>query len=170
VFINLMTTLPALILFVQYGLLASWRYFFSDGTAIPLGGGYALHLPVNPLLLGILGYGLVLTVCLSLLLLATATWLRKTVPMIMVWTTLFLFLRLLAASLVDGLHYDARWRLIDLWHSTYLVGNAMLGIPPYAISHAPQPQIWESSLVLGVVCLLCLTYLSFRIRAVEIVR
>src|SRR5262249_33880642 len=70
VFINLMTTLPALVLFVQYGLLTEWSFFWEY---LSLAGG-------------IVAYGLVLTAALSLLLLATATWLRKTVPMIMVWT------------------------------------------------------------------------------------
>jgi hypothetical protein len=169
VFVNLMTTVPALVLFVQYGLLESWGYFVGDGVALRL-GGRALELPVNPLLLGILGYGLVLTVCLSLMLLATAVWLRRTVPLIMVWTTLFVFLRALASALVDGLHYDARWRLIDLWHDTYLVGNACLGIPSTAIRPFPQPPTAEALLVLGVACVLCLMYLNLRIRAVEIVR
>src|SRR5436853_7612524 len=98
-----MTTLPALILFVQYGLLASWRYFIGGGTNLVL-GNFTFNVPVNPLLLGIVGYGLILTVCLTLLLLATATWLRRTVPMIMVWTTCFLFLRLLGSALVEGLN------------------------------------------------------------------
>jgi ABC-2 type transport system permease protein len=170
VFVNLMTTLPALVLFVQYGLLDSWQYFSGDGVPIRWGEAVAFELPVNPLLLGILGYGLVLTVCLSLFLLATATWLRRTVPMIMAWTTLFIFMRLLAAALVDGLHYDARWRLIDLWNDTYLVGNALLGLAHASIRPAPQPLTMEAFLVLGAACLLCLTYLNLRIRAVEIVR
>src|SRR5207249_7540779 len=99
------------------------------GEGVRLGTGeWAIYLPVNQLLLGILGYGLVLTFCLTLVLLATATWLRRTVPMIMVWTTFFLFLRLLGGALVDGLHYDARWRLIDLWHIRYVVGHAGVGV------------------------------------------
>ena len=122
VFVNLMTTLPALVLFLQYGLLASWRYFIGDGTHLSL-GGMTLTLPINPLLLGIVGYGMVLTVCMTLVLLATATWLRRTVPMIMVWTTFFLFMRLLGTALVDGLNYDPHWRLIDMWNSTYLVAT-----------------------------------------------
>jgi ABC-2 type transport system permease protein len=169
VFVNLMTTLPALVLFVQYGLLASWHYFVGEGTTITVGGA-TLTLPVNPLLLGIVAYGLVLTVCLTLLLLATATWLRRTVPMIMVWTTFFLFFRFLASALVEGLHYDPRWRLIDLWNSTYLVGNACLGIPHGTIKPWPQPPTWEAGLVLTSVSVLCLIYLNLRIRAVEIVR
>jgi ABC-type transport system involved in multi-copper enzyme maturation permease subunit len=153
VFVNLMTTLPALILFVQYGFLDSWSYFIDNGR----------------LLAGILGYGAVLTVCLSLTLVATATWLRRTVPMIMIWTTLFFFFRLLAIALVDGFRYDPRWRLIDLWNNMYLVGNALLGMAPDSIRLA-EPPVYQAALILGALSTLCLIYLSLRIRAVEIVR
>ncbi len=154
VFINLMTTLPAAALFLQFGLLESWDYFFDNAH----------------LLAGILGYGVVLTVSLTLVLLAASVWLRRTVPLIMTWTTLFFFCRLLAAALVDGLHFDPRWRLIDLWNDTYLLGNTCLAVDPAVIRPAPQPEWYEAALVLGGVCLSCLTYLVLRIRAVEIVR
>jgi ABC-type transport system involved in multi-copper enzyme maturation permease subunit len=154
VFINLMTTVPALALFVQYGLLESWDYFYTAGG----------------LFVGILGYGLVLTVSLTLILLATAMWLRRTVPLIMVWTTLFFFCRLLALTLVDGFRFDPRWRLIDLWNDTLLVGTACLGLDPLRIRPYPQPASDEAALVLVGVSLLCLIYLVQRIRAVEIVR
>jgi ABC-2 type transport system permease protein len=154
VFINLMTTVPAIVLFVQYGLLDSWEYFVDN----------------RKLLLGILAYGLLLTVCLSLLLVATATWLRRTVPLIMVWTTLFFFFSLLGKTLVDGFHYDRRWRLIDLWNDTYLLGNACLGMAHETILPVEQPAVHEAGLLLGALSLLCLIYLSLRIRAVEIVR
>src|SRR5262249_29653601 len=120
------------------------------------------------LFFGILGYGAVLTVCLSLLLLASAMWLRRTVPLIMMWTTLFLFCRLLARALVLGLRYNPRWRLIDLWNDMYLVGNWCLRMEPPNVYF--QPAIVEAALVLGGVTLLCLTYLVMRIRAVEIVK
>lgn len=152
VFVNLMTTLPALILFVQYAFLYDWSYLF------------------NRLLLGILGYGLVLTISLSLLLVATASWLRRTVPLILVWTTLFFLFRLLAGALVDGLHYQPRWRLIDLWNNMYLVGNWCLGLELDSVRPRGQPAYIEAALVLGVICLLCLSHLTLRIRAVEIVR
>src|SRR5205823_6326742 len=73
VFVNLMTTLPALALYAQYGLLNTADYFVEN----------------LDLLAGLLGYGLVLTVFLSLLLVATASWLRQTIPLVMAWTTLF---------------------------------------------------------------------------------
>jgi len=150
VFVNLMTTVPALILYVQFGLLESWTYFVDK-----------FHL-----LIGILGYGLVLTVCLSLLIVAAAVWLRRTVPLIMTWTTLFFFCRLLGNALVDGFRYDPRWRLIDLWNDSYLVGSACLGLTNQA---GREPAAYEAFLVLGALCLLCLIYLNLRIRAVEIV-
>ena len=151
VFINLMTTAPALVLFVQYGLLDSAGEYFGE------------H---GRLLLGILGYGAVLTVSLTLVLLATATWLRRTVPLVMAWTTLFFFCRQLANALVDGLGMDPYWRLFDLWNDTYLVGCACLGLdrPPF------QPAWPEAALALGGVSLACLGYLVLRVRGVEIVR
>ncbi len=154
VFINLMTTVPAVVLWVQYGLLDSWDYFLTSWH----------------LLAGILAYGAVLTVALSLLLLATATWLRRTVPLVMAWSTLFFFCRLLAGALVDLLHYDARWRLFDIWNNTYLVGNVLLGLDPLLARPLPQPAWEEAAVVLAGVSILCLIYLTLRIRAVEIVR
>lgn len=154
VFVHLLTTIPAVILFVQYGLLDSWSYF-TDSTR---------------LLLGILAYGLILSVCLSLMIVAAATWLRKTVPLIMTWTTFFLFFRLLALAMVDGFKYSPRWRLIDLWNDTYIVGNALLGMTHDSLRPSPQPTVLEAALVLGGLSCVCLIYLNLRIRAVEIVR
>jgi ABC-type transport system involved in multi-copper enzyme maturation permease subunit len=152
--INLMTTVPAVILFVQWGVMESWDYFYESFG----------------LFLGILGYGLVLTLTLTLLILATATWLRRTVPLIMTWTALFFFCRLLATALVDGLHFSPRWRLIDLWNSMSLIGKVCLNIRARPGRPVMQPSWHEAALVLGGVSLLCLTYLIRRIRAVEIVK
>jgi hypothetical protein len=154
VIVNMMTTIPATVLFIQYGVLTSWNYFVDDFK----------------LFLGILGYGLELTVCLSLMLVATAGWLRRTVPMIMAWTTVFIFFRFLAGALVNGLQLNPRWRLIDLWNDTYLLGNYCLGVGVERIWPPRQPAVGEAVIVIGAVCLLCLTYLTARIRAVEIVR
>jgi ABC-2 type transport system permease protein len=154
IFVHLLTTLPAVLLFVQYGLLDSWSYFVDSFR----------------LLVGILAYGLTLSVCLSLMIVAAATWLRKTVPLIMTWTTFFLFFRLLALAMVDGFKYSPRWRLIDLWNDTYVVGNALLGMPHDTLRPAPQPTVLEAGLVLGGLSCICLIYLNLRIRAVEIVR
>ena len=160
----LLTTLPALVLFVQHGL-GDWHYLTNPsffGGSGPAGW---------QLVAGILGYGLVLAGFLSILLVAAASWMRRTMPLIMIWSTLFLFFRLLAGILVNGLQYDARWRLIDLWNNLCLVGVACLGYEqPPRFMPSPQPAFWEAGLVLAGVCILCLSYLNRRTRAVEVIR
>jgi ABC-type transport system involved in multi-copper enzyme maturation permease subunit len=153
VFINLLTTAPALILFVQVGLDTP-NYFAGNSR----------------LLAGILAYGLLLTVTLSLMIVAAATWLRRVVPMVMVWATAFVFSSRVTSTLVGPLHYNARWRLIDLWNNLYIVGNACLGMDHESLRTGPQPAVWEAAFVLGALTLLCVMYLNLRIRAVEIVR
>ncbi|HEV3236398.1 MAG TPA: ABC transporter permease subunit [Gemmataceae bacterium] len=153
VFINMMTTIPALLLYVEYGLLEEGYLFQS------------WHL-----VFGILGYGLILTLCLTLILMAAATWLRRTVPLIMGWATLFVFCRFLANVLVDRFQYPPRVRLIDLWNSMYVLGAHCLQIPRERINPVFQPRWYEASLFLGLICLICLTYLIRRVRAVEIIR
>jgi len=170
--VNLMTTLPALVLFVQYGFLDSWEYFVRDGQRLGAVSIGSVRIPLqgpNPLLFGIVGYGALLTVCLSIMLLATSCWLRKTVPLIMVWTTVFFFFRLVAVALVDGLQYDARWRLLDLWNDMTLVGGTCLGLGSESFRSSRQPAAAEALVVLSMVCVACLIYLSRQIRAVEVV-
>jgi ABC-2 type transport system permease protein len=152
VFINLMTTLPAVVLYVQYSLVDDRENYFVDKWQ---------------LLLGIFGYGAVLTCTLSLMLLATAIWVQRTVPMIMVWTTLFLFCRLLGGALINWLGFSRYWRLIDLWNSTVLLGNVCLQVD---VDLNTQPEWYWAAMVLAGVSLLCLTYLILRIRAVEVVK
>jgi ABC-2 type transport system permease protein len=172
VVVNLLTTLPALALFAQHGMDDMDYLIDPDFFLKNRGIGPASW----PLLLGILGYGALMTVTLSILLVATATWVRRTMPMVMVWTSLFLFLHLFSGMLVDGFHFDAHWRLVDLWTDIGLVGCAGLGLgeglnplPPLLLP-PPQPAVAEAALVLFGVCILCLIYLNQRTRAVEIVR
>ena len=165
--VNLLTTLPALALFAQHGF-DDLDYFFNPDYFYEnnLGRGYASW----PLLLGILGHGLLLSTFLSVVLVAVASWMRRTMPLILVWASLFLFMRMLANILVEGLQYNARWRLLDLWNSLSLLGRWCLGFSREQITPRQQPEYWEAALVLIGVVLLCLTYLNQRTRAVEIVR
>jgi hypothetical protein len=155
IFVNLMTTIPALILYLQAGLLYDWQSWYLD------------HLRE---LAGILGYGVVLTVTLSLLLVATSIWLRRTVPLVMVWAGVFVLCRMLAAFLVDGQRFDVRWRLLDLWNDLYLVGLWCLGAGHDTVRPPNQPQYWEAALAVAAVCAACLLYLRRRVQAVEIVQ
>jgi ABC-2 type transport system permease protein len=164
--VQMMTTLPALGLFGQHAFddwdyLWNVNYFIDEGGKGPAG---------FPLLLGIVGYGSLISMVLSILLVATATWMRRTMPLIMVWMSLFFFVRMLANLLVDGLRYDARWRLLDLWSSLTLLGQGLLGFGPGELGPRARPEFWEAALTLTGVCVVCLIYLNHRTRAVEIVR
>lgn len=146
--VNLMTTFFAVGLWFENGMLEGWSYYW-DGR---------YHL------LGILGYGAVLTLLLSLLLVTTASWVRKTVPMVMIWTGLFVLARAVGEAFVQRTG-STNWRMIDLWANAYVVGNWCLGMPRDSAFHEPL----QGALILAGVCLGCLIYLNRRIRAVEIV-
>lgn len=152
--VTLFVTLPAVLLWLEAGLLYDWQTYYLDNF---------------DLLLGILGYGLVLTATLSLLVVATAIWVRRTVPLVMVWMGLFVYPQILSSLLVDGLNLPAQWRLLDLWNNLYLCGLWCLQADPASIRPQPQPDDWEAALTVGGVMAVCLLYLRKRVRAVEIV-
>lgn len=153
--INCMTTIPAVLLFLEYGFILDWNYYYDDFG----------------LLLGILAYGSAITITMSLLLMTTATWLRRTVPLVMVWTAMFVMARLVQRWLVDGINLSPRWRLIDIWNDLYLFGMWCMGKDHRWLrpTNQIQPEYWEASVALLVVCVVCLLYLSRRVRAVEII-
>lgn len=168
VVIHLITTLPALGLYAQQ-VSNDWNYLL-DPDFFRHGSGNIKGSAGWPLLLGILGYGTLLSVVLGIFLVASSAYLERTLPLILVWTSAFLFLRALAAALVDGLKYDVRWRLLDLWNSLSLLGQWCLGFEHGDINPKPQPEFGEAALVLGIGCLACLTWLARRLRSLEIVR
>lgn len=167
ILVHLLTTVPALALFAQHAM-SDFAYFVRPDyfTAAGTGRGPASW----PLFLGIVGYGMVLAVALSIMLVAAASWLRRTMPLILTWVSLFLFLRILANVLVDGLKYDGRWRLLDCWNDLGLLGQACLGFEHQHLSAQPQPTFLEAGLVVMGVCVACLILLKMRTRDVPIVR
>ena len=162
VVVHMMTTLPALLLYCQHSF-DDWDYFANVNHFIDNGGKGPAGIA---LLLSILGYGTLLSAVLSILLVATASWMRRTMPLIMVWMSLFFFLRLLANILVANL--NVHWRLIDQWNNLTLLGQACLGY--WHEELGDQPAFWEAGLMLAGVCTVCLIYLNHRTRSVEIVR
>ncbi len=155
-FVNLLTTVPALALFIQAGLLYDWQTYYFDSIR---------------LLFGILGYGLVLTITLGLLLVATAVLVRRTVPLIMVWTGLFVLCRSLGAFLAETQRLGETWRLIDLWNNLYLIGLWLLGAEiTEGQTGFVQPPVWQAALVVVTVCVGSWFILQRRIQAVEVVQ
>jgi ABC-2 type transport system permease protein len=164
VVVNLLTTLPALVLFAQHGM-DDWHYFTDVNYFHPDGGPGSWQL-----LLGILSYGLILTTFLSLFLVTMVTLVRRTVPLVMLWVSTFLFLRIMSGLLVGVLKWDGRWRLLDLWNDMSLLGRACLGYDHSQLALKPQPAYLDAGLTLAGVSLLCLIFLNLRIRAVDIIR
>jgi ABC-type transport system involved in multi-copper enzyme maturation permease subunit len=152
--INLLTTFPAILLWLEAGLLYDWETYYFENL---------------DLLAGIIGYGLTLTVVLSLLVVATSVWLRRTVPLAMVWMGMFALLPMLASWLVDATK-DERWRLIDLWNNLYLCGLSCLGADHSTVRPPSQPEYWQAWIAVGLVVVTSLLYLRKRIQAVEIVQ
>lgn len=142
-----MTAVPALLLYVEFGLLDSWEYFWEARRS----------------LFGILGYGLLLCGMMSLLLVAVTSWVQKTVPLVMFWSGLFVMAPAVAQSMAV-LTGRPMYHLIDLWDCAYIVGNAMLGTKV-----DNRPPVWAAATVIAIVCTLCLFVLYARIRAVEVV-
>jgi ABC-type transport system involved in multi-copper enzyme maturation permease subunit len=166
--VHLITTIPALALFAQ-NAFRDWSYLFDADyfTVNNLGQGPAGW----RLLVGIVGYGMILAVFLGLTLVTMASILRRTMPLILGWVSAFLFLRILANVLVDGFRYDASWRLLDLWNNLGLLGRACLGFDPERLDlPAPQPTFTAAALTLLGVCTVCLMLLHRRTRGVPIVR
>ena len=109
--VSLTTTLPALVLYVEYGLLTDSFTYFRDNLGI---------------LRGILGYGLALSVTLSLLLFALTSWLQKTVPLVMAWACLFVLLPAVAL-LMREVYGGRNWQLLMLWRDLRLAGTWCFG-------------------------------------------
>jgi len=166
VIINLISTLPALVLFAQQ-TSNDWNYLLDPEYFVKTGGKGAAGWP---LLAGIFSYGGLLTLVLGLILLTTAALVHRTMPLILVWASLFLFLRAISQALVDGLRYDVHWRLIDLWNSLGLLGQAFLGFEHEDVNPKLQPSFAAAAMVLGGVCFLCLILLRRRMMRLAIVR
>lgn len=161
VFLAMLTTLPAVVLFLEAMLLSD------DIATAPW------HL-----LWGVLGYGAVLTIVLSPLVIALASWLRRRVPLVMVWTCILFFCRIMGDFLVDVLRYPPQWRMIDLWNLMYVVGSWCLQTSAdlggserirQLSQAARQPPVEQAILALLTVSTLAVIYLHTRIRAVEVV-
>jgi ABC-2 type transport system permease protein len=153
--VNLITTLPALALYAQAGLLYDWQTYYTG------------HLRQ---LFGILAYGAVMTGVLGLVLVAVAISVRRTVPLVMVWTGLFVLVPLIGRWLVDGPQLSPRWRLFDLWNDLYLVGLWLLDADFSSVKPDKHPAVLDAAITLCVVTVLCWAYVRRRVRAVDVIQ
>jgi len=148
--VEMTTALPALVLFVEYGLLCDSLAYFRDNVQIAL---------------GILAYGLLMSVALGLVLFASAAWLQRTVPLVMGWSCLFVLL----PAVAEILHHvtdDRRWELLIFWRDIRLVGTWFFG----ALDPAKETQLLPGAIaVVLAVCVLSALAIVPRVRAVKVV-
>ncbi len=148
--VELTTAVPALILYLEYGLLTESMTYFVENTRI---------------VWGILGYGLVMSVTLSLMLLALGSWLPRTVPLVMAWSCVFVLLPMFGAILRSA-YGDRRWLVFSLWQDMRLIGSWCFG---------PLDPGRESPLVAGAiaavvaVCAASAVAIVPRVRAIKVV-
>jgi|TARA_B100000427_G_C15478916_1_gene582014 ABC-2 type transport system permease protein len=152
--INLTTTLPALVLFIEYGLLGDSGKYFGENYSI---------------VLGILGYGILLSIVVGLLLFALVSWMPKPVPLVMLWGGLFVFLPILSRILTFAMREpgvrrrialeESPWRLLDFWYDLFVVGNSFFGID--------KPLLTGATLVVCAICIFSVIAIVIRLRLLQ---
>lgn len=148
--VTLVTTVPALILFVEYGTLSNSLAYFYENPRV---------------LTGILGYGAVLAVVQSLMIFAIAAWVPRTVPLVMTWLGLFVLLKGLADAMraIDGNRY---WLLLGFWDDMHRLGRWCFG----SLDENKIPSAGWCLAVLIAVCAASLALIISRVKAVEVVK
>jgi len=148
--VTIITTLPTLILFCEFGFLTSSFDYFLDHPRI---------------LAGILGYGAVLAVVQSLLLFAIAAWVPRTVPLVMTWLGMFVLVQALAEAL-RSINDNRTWLLLSIWGDMQRLGRWCFG----TLDAAKTPTAEQCAAALTALCAACLVLILARVRAVEVVK
>lgn len=148
--VSLTTTLPALILYVEYGVLTDSTVYFRENPGI---------------LFGILGYGLVLSVTLSLLLFAMSAWLQSTVPLVVSWACVFVLIPAIA-TMLRHVYDEDNWMLLILWRDMRLLGTWCFG---GIDTDREMRHLVPAAAVAAMVCALSLAAILPRVRAVRAV-
>lgn len=148
--VTVITTLPALALYFEYGLLSSSLDYFLE----------------NPRILGgIVGYGIILATVQSLMLFAIAAWVPRTIPLVMTWLGIFVLLKGLADAM-RAIDDNRLWLLLGFWDDMHRLGRWCFG----ALDNSRIPTAGQCAAVLAVISIVCIVLIIRRVRAVEVVR
>jgi ABC-type transport system involved in multi-copper enzyme maturation permease subunit len=148
--IAILTVLPALLLFFEYGMFTSSTDYWIDNWRIPV---------------SVLTFGAVICVVNSILLVTISAYLQRIVPITITWASLFLLLGRLGGYLYRETHVDY-WRLMDPWRDMRLVGRLCFGA---FRDEADRQLAWWALAILGSLCAVALLALVHRVRAVDVV-
>jgi len=148
--VTIMTTLPALLLFLEYGMFTSSADYWVNNWRI---------------VLSVLAYGAALCAVLSIWLVTLSAYLQRIAPIAIVWSTLFVMLNWAASELrrATGGEY---WKLLDPWRDIRYVGRLSFG----TFENYEEFRLAViATIILTVLCAICLVLLVRRVRAVDVV-
>ncbi|MGE0607335.1 MAG: ABC transporter permease subunit [Pirellulales bacterium] len=148
--ISLITTIPALILFVEWGMFTGSLSYWMDNWRVAL---------------SVVGFGAVICLTLSILLVSISAHLQKAAPIAIAWIGLF-FLMAGLAELLRTFTGNNRWRLFDLWRNMRLVGRLCFD---QVQNHDDRVVARQAAAILAAVCAIALIALVRRVRAVDVV-
>ncbi|MCA9102871.1 MAG: ABC transporter permease subunit [Planctomycetales bacterium] len=148
--ISLLTVLPALVLYVEYGMFtSSVEYWTSQWRTVA----------------SILSFGAVQCVVLGIMLVTLSAYLQRTAPIAITWTSAFIMLRTMSGQLREATENDY-WDLIDPWRTMRFVGRLCFGGD---LEGSERELAWWSLAVLATACTAALILLVRRVRAVDVV-
>lgn len=150
VLISLLTTVPALLLFIEYGMFtSSTEYWLSNGG----------------LILSVAGYGTIISVVCSIWLTSLSAYLQRAAPIAVAWSSLLV----LPGRFGDYLRSatdNEYWRLLDLWRDMRLAGRLCF---ERFRNDDERNLAWWAVAVLVTGCTVALIALVRRVRGVEVV-
>lgn len=148
--IALLTSVPAFLLFLEYGMFTSSFDYWIDNWEIAL---------------SILSYGAVLCIVLSIWIVTLSAYLQTIAPIAITWSCLFVLLGGISSALRRATD-NRYWELLNPWRDIRYVGRLIFG-------GFEQPQDYDlavhSAWIVGVTCSICLALLVRRVRAVDVV-
>lgn len=148
--VSVLTIVPALLLFLEYGMFTASTAYWVDNWRIAV---------------SVLAFGLVICAVNSIMLVTISAYLQRIVPITIAWASIFLLL----GRVGDVLFRETKteyWRLLDPWRDMRLVGQLCFGSFRRQID---QELAWWALAILGTLCTLALVALVHRVRAVDIV-
>jgi ABC-type transport system involved in multi-copper enzyme maturation permease subunit len=149
--VALLTVVPALLLFVEYGLFSSsFDYWWQEGHVLG----------------AVMIYGIVLCSVLGIWLVTLSAYLQRGGPIAVAWASMFLLLGQLAGRLADETD-DKRWQLLDPWFDIHHAGRLLFG--DFKSTDDRELAQW-AAVILAISCALCLAALVRRVRAVDVVQ
>jgi ABC-2 type transport system permease protein len=148
--IALLTAVPALLLFVEYGMFTGSLDYWRDNWRVAA---------------SVVGYTAVMCLVLGLWLTALSAYLQRAAPIAITWASLFVLLRIVATQLSRAAG-EVRWELLDPWRDLRFVGKLLLGLAETA---QERELGWWAAGILAVTCGLALVALARKVRAVEVV-